>query len=336
MLVKSLRALASVRDTEPLTAAYRARLRNRVFATAAFNPPTARREVIPVTTADGARLRVHAYGPPDGAPIVFIHGWSCSIEYWNPQINAFADRYRVIAYDQRGHGASSLGTVAPDARTLADDLTAVLDATLPRGARAVLVGHSMGGITIQSWAAHYPNQVPFRAKAVLLANTASGGIRAETELFPLLNRPLFGTRAHLPYIFAETALTLPAPIPDIPAVRTLFRDRILSPAATADEVDFAFGIIRSCRPLTRGLHAAALADLELPTAAKHLTVPTTVIAGSKDHLLPARLNHPILDSLPATTPYHLYPTGHLTNIEATPLFNSTLSTLLTTPARNAV
>mgnify|MGYP002653467218 CR=1 FL=1 len=52
-------------------------------------------------TDDGARLRVVHHGPADAPVLVLVHGWSCCVEYWNPQINALAERYHVIAYDQR-------------------------------------------------------------------------------------------------------------------------------------------------------------------------------------------------------------------------------------------
>ncbi|MFI9505807.1 alpha/beta fold hydrolase [Nocardia sp. NPDC052566] len=339
MLAMSMKTLAGVRGTEPLTAGYRARLRTRTFATASLNKPTAPREVIPVTTVDGAKLRVHAYGPADGETIVLIHGWSCSIEYWNPQINAFADRYRVLAYDQRGHGESSLGTSPLGAQTLADDLNAVLDAALPRGARAIFAGHSMGGITLQAWAARYPEQVAQRAAAVMLVNTTTGDIRHETDMLPLLNKPLtvahkpvtvFGSPVRVPQLLSETVLTVPVPLPGLAPVRAIFKARVMNKYATDDEVDFSLGIVRSCRPLTRGLHAAALADLELGDAAKYLTVPTTVIAGSNDHLLPERMNRPIVEALTRTghlADYHVWPTGHLSNIEAAQSFNAELAAI---------
>ncbi|MFX0580116.1 alpha/beta fold hydrolase [Nocardia nepalensis] len=337
MLVKSMRTLADVRGDEPLTAAYRAGLRSRTYRTASLNSPAAAPEVIPVTTADGAKLRVHAYGPADGDIIVLIHGWSCCIEYWNPQINAFADRYRVLAYDQRGHGESTLGSAGPGAHTLADDLEAVLEATLPFGKRAVLVGHSMGGITLQAWASRYPEQVTRRASAVIMANTAASDIRYETDLLPLLNKPLMvakrtvkvlGASVRVPLVIAETALTAPVPLPGGWPVSAVFKARVMSKPATRDEVDFSLGIIRSCRPLTRGLHAAALADLDLGDAAKHLTVPTTVIAGAEDHLLPERMSRPIVAALTNAghlADYQVWPTGHLGNIEAADRFNTLLA-----------
>ncbi|MEU4341137.1 alpha/beta hydrolase [Nocardia sp. NPDC023852] len=338
MLVKSMRTLADARNGA-LTAAYRAGLRSRTYRTAALNPPTAARAVIPVTTKDGARLRVHAYGPADGDVIVLIHGWSCSIEYWNPQINAFADRYRVICYDQRGHGESEPGPVLPCKETLADDLSSVLDATLRPGQRAVLVGHSMGGITLQAWAGRYPEQVRQRAAAVVLLNTSPGNIRYDTDLLPLLNKPLtlanrpvtvLGASVRIPSIVAETLLTAPVPLPGGWPVAALLKARVMSRNATVDEVVFALGIVRSCRPLTRGRHAAALADMDLTGAAAHLTVPTTVIAGAHDRLLPERMSRRIADILTDTghlAAYHVWPTGHLGNIEAADRFNKELASI---------
>ncbi|MFR9752579.1 alpha/beta fold hydrolase [Nocardia sp. 004] len=336
MLVKSMKTLADARNGA-LTAPYRAGLRSRTFRTASLNAPTHPYAVIPVTSADGARLRVHAYGPADGDVIVLIHGWSCSIEYWNPQINAFADQYRVVCYDQRGHGTSELGRTTPGRETLAQDLSAVLDATLRPGQRAVLVGHSMGGITIQAWAGQYPEQVRQRAAAAVLANTSSGDIRYGSDLIPLLNKPLtladrpitvLGNTVRMPMIVSETLLTAPVPLPGGWPVGALLKARVMSRRATADQVDFALGILRSCRPLTRGRHAAALADMDLTETAASLTVPTTVIAGKHDRLLPERMSRNIAEALASTgylTAYRVWPTGHLGNIEAEDHFNAELA-----------
>lgn len=341
MLVTSMKTLAGVRDAEPLTAAYRAALRSRTYATAAFNRPSTPSEKTYVTTVDGARIRVRTYGPADGDVIVLIHGWSCCIEYWNPQVDVLAEQFRVVAYDQRGHGGSSLGRIAPGPHTLADDLATVLDATLPRGRRAVLVGHSMGGLTVQAWAARYPEQVADRAAATVLVNTAASDIRGETDLIPLLNRPLaVGTRPvtvlgrdlRLPLAVGETLLSAPVPMPGGPLMSPLLaaalRGRVVGKHATADEVAFAMNIVRSCRPLTRGLHAAALAEMNLTGAARHITVPTTVISGSYDKLLPERMNRPIVEALRSTgslADYQIWPTGHLANVEAADRFNAELT-----------
>ncbi|WP_054816752.1 alpha/beta fold hydrolase [Nocardia arizonensis] len=340
MLVTSMKTIAALRGTEPLTAAYRATLRSGTYATAALNKPAAQHDVIPVTTADGARLRVHAYGPADAPPLVLIHGWSCSIEYWYPQINAFADRYRVLAYDQRGHGESGLGRATLGAATLAADLDAVLDAALPRGERAVMVGHSMGGMTLQAWAARYPGQVAERASEVVLVNTAAREVRDQTDMLPLLNKPLSvaarpltlaGNTVRMPSLVAETLLFSPVPVPGGRLVAAVFKNRVMNRHATDDQVAFALGVIRACRPLTRALHAAALVDIDLGDSARHLTVPTTVIAGSGDLLLPERMSRHIVDLLDRNgtlADYFVWPTGHLGNLEAADRFDAVLARVL--------
>ncbi|MEU1985783.1 alpha/beta hydrolase [Nocardia sp. NPDC019395] len=339
MLVKSISALSRAHHGA-LTAPYRAALRARRFRNAAYNAPADAPEVTTVTTVDGARLRVHSYGPADAEPIVLVHGWSCCIEYWHPQINSFAGRYRVIAYDQRGHGESTLGRAPLGDRTLADDLAAVLDATLRPGCKALLVGHSMGGITLQAWAARHPEQVAQRARAVVLANTTSGNIRYDTDLLPLLNKPLtlgnqpltlLGSPVRLPMIVAESLLTSPLPLPGGWAAREVLKERIMARGATSEQADFALSIVRSCRPLARGRHAALLADLELGAAAAHLTVPTTIIAGRYDRLLPERMSRIIADTMRAAgqrPDYQIWPTGHLGNIENAERFDTELTAIL--------
>lgn len=339
MLVKSITALSQAHQGA-LTAPYRATLRARRFRTAHYNAPAAHPEVVPVTTVDGARLRVHSYGPADAEPIVLVHGWSCCIEYWHPQINAFGDRYRVIAYDQRGHGDSTLGRAPLGDRTLADDLAAVLDATLRPGQQALLVGHSMGGITLQAWAARHPGQVDRRARAVVLANTTSGNIRYDTDLLPLLNKPLslgsqplslLGSPIRLPMIVAESILTTPLPLPGGWAAREILKERIMARGATNEQAEFALNIVRSCRPLARGRHAAILADLQLGAAAANLTVPTTIIAGRYDRLLPERMSRLIADTMIEAghrPDYQVWPTGHLGNIERIDHFNNELTAIL--------
>ena len=134
----------------------------RKFAAAAALP---KGHVVHVRSKDGLRLHTEVFGPEDGYPIVLAHGITCAIRVWACQIADLSTDYRVIAFDHRGHGKSAV----PPRRSrysldlLAADLDAVLEATLAPGERAVIAGHSMGGIAITSWADRYPDRVPQRA-----------------------------------------------------------------------------------------------------------------------------------------------------------------------------
>ncbi|RDI52060.1 alpha/beta fold hydrolase [Nocardia mexicana] len=322
MLVKLPDPVNGLRSgADALTAAYRARLRARTYATASLNTAPSP-EIVPVTTADGARLRVHAYGPADGDVIVLIHGWSCCIEYWNPQINTFAGEYRVVAYDQRGHGESGVGTRPFGPDQLADDLSDILDAVLRPGQRAVLVGHSMGGMTIQAWAQQYPEQVEQWASAVVLATTAARQIPARAKVVPLVSDVVA-----MPVWAAQAVFGTPVPLPGSAAVRTVFKSRIMNRASDADQAAFGLAIVRSCRPAVRAAVARDLAKLDLGTAAAAITVPTSVIAGEFDKLLPEIHSREIADVLAESGSldrYTILPTGHLPNIEAPQEFNAEL------------
>lgn len=312
------------RKIRDLVRKHRADLRTRTYGNADLNPPAGPCEVVPVTATDGARLRVHAYGPADGDVIVLVHGWTCCLEYWNPQINAFAGEYRVVAYDVRGHGESDEGTAPLTTDQLADDLADVLDAALRPGQRAVLVGHSLGGMTIQAWAGRYPQRVRKQLLAVLLTNTAAGDLIAETTVVPFFNRGI----AKLPFVIGLLGLSLPILLPPIRLVTWAFRRQVMSLAAVGDIAAFALNIVRSCPARVRGRFGTLLSRLDVGRGAANLTVPTTVIAGAADDLTPPVHSERIVEMLSVTGSldgYRVLPTGHLGNVEAHREFNAELA-----------
>ena len=163
----------------------RASLHGTAFAAAAEALPRAR--TITVRSKDGTLLHTEVFGRPDGYPIVLAHGITCAIRVWAYQIADLAEDYRVIAFDHRGHGRSGVppqrGNYSLD--HLAADLDAVLETTLGPGERAVIAGHSMGGIAITSWAERYPDRVPQRADAVALINTTTGDLLRNVQFIPV-------------------------------------------------------------------------------------------------------------------------------------------------------
>jgi len=97
-----------------------------------------------IITSDGTRIFYKDWGPRDGQPIVFSHGWPLSSDAWDAQMLFFgAEGYRVIAHDRRGHGRSDQTWQGNDMDRYADDLADLVN-TLDL-ANAVLVGHSTGG-----------------------------------------------------------------------------------------------------------------------------------------------------------------------------------------------
>lgn len=97
-----------------------------------------------LTTQDGTQIFYKDWGPRDGQPIVFSHGWPLSADAWDGQMLYFAQQgFRVIAHDRRSHGRSDQTATGNDMDTYADDLAALMTALDLKN--AVLVGHSTGG-----------------------------------------------------------------------------------------------------------------------------------------------------------------------------------------------
>ncbi|MBV8785673.1 MAG: alpha/beta hydrolase [Mycobacterium sp.] len=146
-----------------------------------------------VTTPDGVTLAVREAGPVD-APLtmVFVHGFCLRMGAFHFQRtrlpNRLGPRVRMVFYDQRGHGRS--GEADPETYTLTQlgqDLETVLQAIAPRGV-IVLVGHSMGGMTVLSHARQFPKQYGRRIVGAALISTAAEGV-SRSPLGEILKNP---------------------------------------------------------------------------------------------------------------------------------------------------
>ncbi|MEU3282576.1 alpha/beta fold hydrolase [Streptomyces antibioticus] len=119
-----------------------------------------------VTTSDGTSIFYKDWGPRDAQPIVFHHGWPLSADDWDAQMLFFlGEGYRVIAHDRRGHGRSTQSATGHEMDTYAADVAALTDELDLRD--AVHIGHSTGGGEVTRYVARAkPGRV---AKAVLVS-----------------------------------------------------------------------------------------------------------------------------------------------------------------------
>jgi len=118
-----------------------------------------------ITTKDGTEIYYKDWGPKTAQPIVFHHGWPLSADDWdNQMLFLYAQGYRVIAHDRRGHGRSSQTDVGNEMDTYAADVAALTDHLDLKN--AIHVGHSTGGGEVAHYVARAkPGRV---AKAVLI------------------------------------------------------------------------------------------------------------------------------------------------------------------------
>ncbi|MFC8824888.1 alpha/beta fold hydrolase [Streptomyces sp. NPDC057137] len=266
--------------------------------------------VLTATSADGSRLHIEVYGSEGAPAIVLIHGWTCSTLFWAAQIDDLAADHRVIVYDQRGHGRSpAVGRDGYTTDALADDLEAVLGATLAPGEKAVLAGHSMGGMTLMAASA----RPAFRehAAAALLCSTGSSSLVAESRVVPMrpgrvrtrLTRLILGARAPLG--------------PVTPVSKRILRYGTMGPGTAPDRVDACARIVHACPRAVRVAWSHVLGELDLDAGVGELRVPTAVVTGTADRLTPSVLARRLADALPDCVGLtELTGMGHMTPVEA--------------------
>jgi pimeloyl-ACP methyl ester carboxylesterase len=298
-------------------------------------PPS---RTLTVHGVDGTRLHTEVFGPEDGYPVVLCHGITCALRVWANQIADLYTDHRVIAFDHRGHGRSGVparGGYSLD--LLAADLNAVLEATLKPRERAVIVGHSMGGVAITSWARRYRDQVPRRADAVALINTTTGDLLRELDLAWVPKR-LARTRIRAAHGLIRTIGSVQVPR----GARWTSRRFVAAMAVGADAdpavADFVYRLFVATPPAGRGGCARMLADALGPEhiSLDGLTVPTLVIGSERDRLLPIGQSRRIAHAAPNLAALVELPGGHCAILEHPREVNRQLRDLAasaTTPRR---
>jgi len=231
-----------------------------------------------VTTPDGAELSVIEAG--SGPTVIMGHGMAANKHYWAPIARRLVDRgHRIVAFDQRGHGESTMGSEDLSAAQLGDDLDLVIGALAPDG--ATLAGHSMGGMGLQAWLAGHPDRRDLAHGIVLIASLPSldksplSGVVGALAGLPI-SRLVMRHRLH-GRLFARGGVgTTPSA-----TVLDVVRDGW---ARTSDEA-----------------RSAAIADIpgfDFTDLLTSLTIPTTVICGEQDRITPPSESERIASIVP--------------------------------------
>jgi pimeloyl-ACP methyl ester carboxylesterase len=198
-----------------------------------------------VRTEDGVVLHVEEHGPTGAAAtFVLAHGYTQASSLWAGQVRdllAARDDLKVIVYDHRGHGRS--GRTPGEAATLEQlgrDLAAVIEATAPSGP-VLLGGHSMGGMTLMSFAEQHPDVVRDRVAGVAFVGTSSGGLASVTWGLPGPVGPLFTRLLHVfsPTFSAHDRATALGALAHLPALVLVGESDRLCPVAHSRSIAVA-------------------------------------------------------------------------------------------------
>jgi pyruvate dehydrogenase E2 component (dihydrolipoamide acetyltransferase) len=254
-----------------------------------------------IVEAGGRRIRYLALGEGDGVPILLIHGFGADLNNWQFNQEALADGRVTYAIDLPGHGGSTkdLGGGHVHVGALASAVVEFMDA---KGiAKAHLVGHSLGGAIALDLALNHAVRV---ASATAICSAGLGPdinmdyidgfmqAKRRKQLEPVLQM-----------LVADPEMVSREMIEDVLKFKRL------------DGVDLALNRI------IEGCFAGGRQALDLTARLAELTVPTQIIWGRKDRIIPAA--H--AEGLPATIPVHLLNAGHMVHLERSAEVNERIS-----------
>ncbi len=288
-----------------------------------------------VRTDDGVDLHVEVDGRDDaaGLTVVFSHGFTARLAEWQLQRAALRHRARLVLWDQRGHGRSGWTrlTEATIDRT-GRDLGQVLDATTPTGP-VVLVGHSMGGMSVMALARQRPELFGDHVVGVFLLATSSGGL-VETGLLGLAVKVIRRVRLLTAYL---RLLQLVAPLLERfrrrgTAIGRRVTRRLLFGLDDADHADVRLVqqlLEETPWPVAMAFYATFLDHDETAALEVLRRVPVTVVAATHDRLTPAAHGRHIAEVLGGTADLVVVPgAGHSVNLTRTEVVDRALLDLL--------
>ncbi|MFF6949833.1 alpha/beta fold hydrolase [Streptomyces iakyrus] len=289
--------------------------------------------------AIGSRRR-RLFGRKSPAPVtvVFSHGYCLSQDSWHFQRAALRGVVRTVHWDQRSHGRSGRGVAQGrddepvTIEQLGRDLKAVIDAAAPEGP-LVLVGHSMGGMTVMALADQYPELIRERVVGVAFVGTSSGrlgevnyglpvaGVNAVRRVLPGVLKAL-GQRAELVEKGRRATADLFAGI----IKRYSFASRDVDPAVAR----FAERMIESTPIDVVAEYYPAFNDHDKTEALAHFAdLPVLVLAGVQDLVTPSEHSEAIADLLPDAELVLVPDAGHLVMLEHPEVVTDRLADLLT-------
>jgi pimeloyl-ACP methyl ester carboxylesterase len=299
-----------------------------------------RGRVVPVTADDGVPLHVEVEGP-DNAPmtVIFCHGYALNQDSWHYQRRDLTGTpgYKLVFWDQRCHGRSGpCGADAANILQTGKDLHRIIQAVAPDGAPVVLVGHSMGGMTITSLADQHPELFGTQVRAVALISTAAGGLDSVTLGLPAPFGPV--VRWVTPGLMRGAGMDCSADLVervrraggDLAFLGTrfiAFGNQGVSPALT----DFLEHMIRETpiEVISEFFAQLVVHDLRraLPVFSK---VPVVVISGGRDRLTPPHLMREIADAVTSARLVTIPEAGHVPMLESPDIVTAELRELIRT------
>jgi pimeloyl-ACP methyl ester carboxylesterase len=284
--------------------------------------PPRRADASEVAGADGSVLHVEQEGAAQGPILLFTHGWGLSARIWAEARADLGARFGLIFWDLAGLGRSGRAMAGYSLDGFAEDLHAVID-SLPEDRSVILVGHSIGGMTVQTFCARHPELLNRRVAAIVLENT--------THTNPL-----------------ETMILSRAFRPMQPVIELAFKlDTILSPALwvmnwqaylsgsthlaarlsafgtrpTREQLDRTVRLVTKNSPAVQARGNLAMLHWSVTDRLPRIDVPALVFVGGRDLITRDHAGETIAAALPQARLVRVEEAGHMGPVERSAFYN---------------
>jgi pimeloyl-ACP methyl ester carboxylesterase len=260
-------------------------------------------------TDDNGSLFVVETGARDAQPIVLSHGVALSLRTFTYQLDHLPrEGFRAIAYDHRGHGRSVCGESGHSLANLASDIKTVVEGLDLRD--AVLVGHSMGGVAVQSFVIRYPEIAAERVAGIVLLSSlaytpfGSRSTRTKARLEKIMKRSPDGE-----WFWHQ------------PNFGLLLARLGFGKHPHPSHVEFTRRMLAECRADTRRDGPRTLVGLDLTADLPYVEMPTLIIDGTADLLTPPFEAQRMAQLIPDARLELIPGGGHMLMLEETALID---------------
>lgn len=255
-----------------------------------------------IATHDGGVL--HTISRGDGPPVLFAHGVTLSSRVFAKQFDSFpAAGFRAVAFDARGHGQSQPGESGHSIENLGEDIRSVVEFLDLHD--VILVGHSMGGMGVQSFLVHHPDVAAERVRGIVLESTAA-------------RMPMSGARRTRNLVERLSGLTPDAGMFMRQKNLGLLLARIgFGEEPFASHVEATRQMLGACSRATIRDATKALLQLDFTAQLPSFTIPALIVVGTDDVLTPPSDAHLMAELIPDAELVEYEGAGHMLMYERT-------------------
>ena len=289
-------------------------------------PPIERGEAQDLVGADGSKLRVETFGSKDSPVLVLTHGWGLDSTVWRYARAHLAGRFRLIVWDLPGLGKSKL----PEDRRIqlerfAEDLRTVIG--VAEGKPVVLVGHSIGGMTVQTLAGLRPELMGEQVKGLVLLNT--------THLRPIRTTAVSGL---VQALWPIVAVLMKLQIALSPVFHLMKWQSYLSGSVhiaariagfgrhvTREQLEHTALLMTKASPAVEAKGDFAMMDWDVTRKLPEIRVPTLVVVGDRDLITRPDAGETIAKAIPGARLQRMEGCGHMGFYEYSDVYDAAIA-----------